>query len=123
MCRYPLAPTVPIARDLRHRLWRQVLELTVGRRWLLERLPQGLLAVPAIRHRADDAERKPADVDPGRVGDVLEQQLREHGADGKCTDQREDGDAVAAELDVEGHPIRPIEIGLDEPQTHNGEMR
>src|SRR5258706_16210895 len=123
MGRDALAPSVTVARDLRPRLGRQVLDLPIRWRWHLERFPQRLLAVLAIRHIADDAERQPADVDPGRVGDVLEQELREYSADGECTDQREYGDTVAPELDVDRHAIRPIEIGLDEPQAHNGKMR
>src|SRR5713226_1347255 len=112
-----------VPRDLGHRLWRQVLDLPIWRRWHLERFPQRLLAVLAIRHIADDAQRQPADVDPGRVGDVLEQQLREYGADGENNHERKDGDAVEPELDDERHAIRPIESGFDEPQTNNEKMR
>ncbi len=76
-----------------------------------------------IEHEYDDSKHQPAQVDEGRVGDVLEHELGENCADRNRPDHRQNRDAVAAELDIARHPVRPVEVGLHEPKAHHRKVR
>ena len=77
-----------VPRDLRQRLGRQVLDLAVWGRGNLERLPHRLVLICAVDDEAEDAQRKPAEIDPCRVRDVLEHELREDNPDRQRTEER-----------------------------------
>src|SRR5438270_10104613 len=76
-----------------------------------------------ISNEGQDAEEKPADIDPGGLLDVLEQQLGEYRPDGERSDDRQDRDARAAKRNVEGHLVGAVQLRLDEPQPHDSKVR
>src|SRR5581483_8370523 len=101
----------------------QAVDLPVGGRRDLERLPQGLVAVTPVEHEREGPEREPAEEYERRVRDVLKHELREHRADGERAHKGKDGDLLATERDVAGHAIGPVEVRLDVTKAHDRQVR
>src|SRR6266550_9052902 len=120
--RDPFAAPHPESLAPGQALERQMLVLALADRRRLERLPERLMSIHAVGKVGEQAQHEPCHEDVRRVGDVFEQELREHRADEQRANQRQDGDAVATELDVPWHPVRPMKGGFDETQTHDGQV-
>ena len=99
-----------------------MLELALANGRDFERLPERLVPVTPVQKVNEHAEQQPTHEDESRVGDVLKDKLREHGADEKRTDKRKDGNAVSAELDVPWHPVRTVQRRFDESQPHHRQV-